>query len=249
MLVCNIKSFSCSKAGNSLDENEDRFIIPHNGHEGGPIRIAVADGATESSFSKEWAELLVDHYGTFSDFDTRFFQNIFPTIRKTWLERINYDNLEWYAQQKLEMGAFASFLGVTIDLSTGEINATAVGDSNLFVFRGRKMQNAFPIPTAEGFGNTPFLISTELHKNQTSEPFFSQLTISLLPSDILILGTDAISQWILQGIEHKNYPVDQLIDLLNHESGPPAFKTWLDEKRETGNIKNDDTTIILIQIT
>ena len=249
MLVNNIKSFSCSKAGNSPEENEDRFVLPHTDLGGSLIRMAVADGATESSFSKEWAELLVEHYATSSDFDTHFFPTIFPTIRKTWLERINYDNLEWYAQQKLEMGAFASFLGATIDLSTGEMNATAVGDSNLFVFRDCEMQNTFPILNAEGFGNTPFLISSELQKNLTSEPFFSLQTIQLLPDDILILGTDAISRWILQEIEHKNYPINQLIDLLNHESGPITFQTWLDEKREIGNIKNDDTTIILIQMT
>lgn len=248
MLSCTIKSFSCSKAGNSVDENEDAVLAPYGSFEGDlTIRVAVADGATESSFSREWADLLVSYYKDSANFATAF-QTLFPTIRKSWLERIDCANLEWYAQQKLEMGSFTSLLGVDIDLSTGVVKIIAVGDSNFFAFRNGKMIKAFPIDRSEGFSNTPILISTEPHKNKVDTEFFKKEIFEITPGDVLIAATDAISQWILKSIENGNYPITELYDLPDTKSDPYPFQNWLDELRKLLLIKNDDTTLVLIQI-
>lgn len=247
MLTYLTKCFSCSKGGNAPCENEDAYSLPDADSSLQKIRIGIADGATESSFSKEWAALLVDHYKMIPDFNTNFLNIVFPEIRKAWLDRINYASLEWWAQQKMEMGAFASFLGIDIDLSTGITNMVAVGDSNSFVFRDEKMMAAFPILHSEIFSNTPFLISSEPLKNATNTPLFLQSNFTLLAGDILVVGTDAISQWILKEVELGNYQIDQLIDLLGTKNSPSSFQIWLDEKRKTHEIKNDDTTIIIIQ--
>ena len=54
---CDIKVFSCPKSGNSLEEYEDAWAHRQTRTPVG-IRVAVADGATESSFAKLWAVLL-----------------------------------------------------------------------------------------------------------------------------------------------------------------------------------------------
>jgi hypothetical protein len=228
------------------EENEDSFIAPPD-PAGESIRIAVADGATESSFSREWADLLVCYYDAFLNFDTHF-AGIFPAIRKSWMERIRYDSLEWYAQQKLEMGAFASLLGADINLVTGRVNITAVGDSNFFAFRKGSMLKAFPLDNSEAFGNTPLLISSEHHKNRISSDFFKKDFFDLLPGDMLIAGTDAICQWILKETETGNHPIDELYRLPDTKNNQSSFQNWLDELRKLRRIKNDDTTIVLIQI-
>ena len=46
-----VQAFSCQKAGNARTEYEDAWAIRG-------CRVAVADGATESSFSALWAALL-----------------------------------------------------------------------------------------------------------------------------------------------------------------------------------------------
>src|SRR5207302_4732652 len=58
---CDIKVFSCPKLGNSLEEYEDAWAHRQTRTPVG-IRVAVADGATESSFAKLWAVLLAESY-------------------------------------------------------------------------------------------------------------------------------------------------------------------------------------------
>ena len=55
--ACDIKAFCCPKSGNSAEEYEDAWAQRHTRSQAG-IRVAVADGATESSFAKLWAVLL-----------------------------------------------------------------------------------------------------------------------------------------------------------------------------------------------
>src|SRR6476469_6806518 len=54
-------AFSLAKAGNAEDENEDRFAAKTGRwlREGELARIALSDGATESAFAREWADVLV----------------------------------------------------------------------------------------------------------------------------------------------------------------------------------------------
>jgi hypothetical protein len=246
MLSYTIKSFYCVKAGNSPDENEDALLVPSSSFEE-KIRIAVADGATESSFSLEWADLLVSYYKDFPNFETDFW-TLFPDIKSSWLSRINHSNLEWYAQQKLEMGAFASFLGADIDLLTEIVKIIAIGDSNFFAFRDCKLIKAFPIEDSNAFGNTPILVSSELKKNRIDDQFFKKVTFDMVTGDILVIATDAISQWLLKETENGNYPVNAVLGLPDTKIDPWPFQNWLDEIRKHHLIKNDDTTLVLIQI-
>jgi len=246
MMTYTINSLTCTKLGNTEDENEDAYIItqPDNSH--GYIRMAIADGATESSFSKEWAELLVCYFYGFEYKNNSFLDNIHPFLKRHWLQRVSADDLPWYAQQKLELGAFATFLGVDVNLETGECNIIAVGDSNFFAFRGNELKTSFPVERAADFGNTPFLISSEPHKNK-AERLFSEQVLQLIPGDTLILATDAISYWMLSEVEKGNKPLNYLQQLLSNEKSKGSFSGWLQEQRENSTIKNDDTTILLIQ--
>lgn len=248
MLICNIQSFSCPKDGNSTQENEDAFIIPSvEALNDGVFRVASADGATESSFSKEWADLLVNYFYCFQFRSETFFASIYPLIKRHWLTRINAENLPWYAQQKLELGAFASFLGIDINLETGFCSMIAVGDSNAFIFRDGEMQVSFPVKKSEDFGNTPFLVSSELHKNRTEGNFFLEENFELRSGDLMLLGTDAISQWILREVEARNNPTILIQNLFTDANSNDLIENWLSEQRNRNFIKNDDTTLILIQ--
>src|SRR3989441_5352916 len=60
---CDIKVFSCPKSGNSAEEYEDAWALRQTRTPPtGGIRVAVADGATESSFAKLWAVLVAESY-------------------------------------------------------------------------------------------------------------------------------------------------------------------------------------------
>src|SRR5881275_2390313 len=110
---CDIKVFSCPKLGNSLEEYEDAWAYRHTRTPLG-IRVAVADGATESSFAKLWAVLLAESYVRSEVTGAEFFAQLKPA-RRLWRRRLAGRPLPWFASEKAEQGAFAAFLGVQID--------------------------------------------------------------------------------------------------------------------------------------
>src|SRR5438067_1583543 len=115
--------FSLPKRGNDASENEDAYAhsIAHG-------RFAVADGATESSFAALWAQLLVDEFvkpGTPADW-----AGWLPPLQARWAAEIDQQPLPWYAETKVQQGAFATFLGVVIEPDCWR--AVAVGDSCMF---------------------------------------------------------------------------------------------------------------------
>ena len=132
--------FYLQKAGNSPDEYEDAFWLPHDAHKQRTVyRYAIADGATETSFSGLWARLLVEAHGEgkigiVSD------QQILEPLQQRWTAVVCERPLPWYAEEKAQQGAFAAFLGLRLTCpgrrSPGRWRAMAMGDSCLFQLRG-----------------------------------------------------------------------------------------------------------------
>jgi hypothetical protein len=249
MIAVKHKTFSVSKKGNTDFENEDCFVAPSAKKEDTLFRFAVSDGATESAFAKEWADLLVSYFYD-SGFNTSTFEELqHPTIRTNWLARIDIENLPWYLEEKLQQGAFATFLGIETEIETGQTTIIAAGDSVFFHFREDQLIYSFPIEKSPDFSNTPFLISTEYRKNKSDQPLFSEHQTIFLPDDFVVLSTDAIGYWILTGIEQGNNPADLLKNmLLNEKYTIIEFQAWLEDERIQHRIKNDDSTIVLFQI-
>src|SRR5260370_15974555 len=77
---CDIKVFSCPKLGNSLEEYEDAWAHRQTRPPVG-IRVAVADGATESSFAKLWAVLLAESSVRSEVTGAEFFARLNPARR------------------------------------------------------------------------------------------------------------------------------------------------------------------------
>src|SRR5437879_1758144 len=109
-------TFHLPKRGHSPKEYEDAFAGDLNAG-----RFAVADGASESSFASAWAQILVRAYVS----KPGPWPKWLPAARKRWRSRLNQVDLPWYAQTKLEEGAYAALLGVHIEGKTW--HAEAVG--------------------------------------------------------------------------------------------------------------------------
>lgn len=249
MLHCKSNFICCEKAGNSESENEDAYLIPSQKgiEEEIILKFAVSDGATESSFSKEWADLLVSYYKDFS-FEETAFENTIQLARKSWQEKIDKIELPWYAQQKAESGAYSSFLGLTVDLEKHSWKGIAIGDSNLFLIRGDEIIKSFPLEKSEQFGSTPYLLASLQTQNVEVNSFLKKDNGEIIKDDILILGTDAICSWMLTEYEKQNKPWHSLKNLLaGNGYSLLDFKNWLNNKRNEKEIKNDDTTLIIIE--
>ena len=101
--------------GNSADEYEDAFW-PREAvveQETDCFRCAVADGATETSFSALWANMLVRQWGEGTP-GLSAFGKALPRLRSLWHREVAAKPLPWYAEEKVRSGAFSSLLGVTL---------------------------------------------------------------------------------------------------------------------------------------
>jgi len=247
---CRVRFICCEKLGNSEIENEDAYLVPTISEIENEtlLKFSVSDGATESSFSKEWADLLVSYFKDHSFSD----ENLPTTLdfaRKSWLDKIEGIKLPWYAQEKVALGAFATLLGLTIDLKNLTWSVIAIGDSNLFVIRESNLIRSFPMNGPDEFGNTPYLLSSKHSQNLEIGSNILRCDGTVEVGDLMIIGTDAISAWLLSETLKKNRPWHNLVNLLGGEGySKTDFVNWLNNKRFEGEIKNDDTTLIIIEI-
>jgi hypothetical protein len=240
---CDIKVFSCPKLGNSLEEYEDAWAHRHTRTPVG-IRVAVADGATESSFAKFWAVLLAESYVRSEVTGAEFLARLEPA-RRLWGRRLAGRPLPWFASEKAEQGAFAAFLGVQIDAHKKRWTALAVGDCCLMqvdnASKGMRVVEMFPLQKSSQFTMSPYLIGSKSNGESLNERIHISKG-SLRDGDMLLLATDAMAAWLLK----------------QYEDGRPLWK-WLYRKLRTpenfagmvaygrkNGLHNDDFTLVRV---
>lgn len=245
--------FRLPKGGNSDEEYEDAYW-PQDATEtelSGPrLRFAVADGATEASFSKQWAELLVQGYceGQLDvGSDARLARALQP-LQQAWNERVSIKPLPWYAEEKAKSGAFSSLVGLTIYRRKSEIrwSSVAIGDSCLFHVRDGRPIASFPMECSKQFNNRPILISSNLASNDQLAIHIHRKHGTCCPEDAFYLMTDAIACWALSEHEFEQHPWGTLRDLGTDES--PTFEEWVTALREKRAMRNDDVTLLRIDV-
>jgi hypothetical protein len=248
-----IQMFSVQKAGNDISECEDIWNYVKSDR---LCSIALSDGATESSFSQEWAKELV----------TAFVNHDCPKSswliksQQNWQQWLENQNLSWFAKRKVGQGAFATFLGLEV-FDNLRWKAIAVGDSCLFVVRNYELRitnyelsanhqlpitnhqflKSFPLKHSEEFGNRPRLIGT--HSN-TEQICFSEIKGVAKIGDRFYLATDAIACWIFKQLEDNQDPWVKLDEI----SSQDMFVNWVNELRDRHEIANDDTTLLCLEI-
>ena len=248
------------KLGNSAEEYEDAaaFSLEQG-------RFAIADGATESSFSDLWARSLVRQYTTSPPLippNSAPLHDWLVPLQTEWHGSINWERLPWFAEEKARNGAFAAFLGLYFlgadkappppfsfwgwvfrrrpRVGGVRWHALAVGDSCLFQVRGDKLLSAFPISESGAFNDRPLLISSNPSRNHPVWKAVQFAEGECQPGDMFILGTDALSKWFLQEREAGNRPWETLVTVQTQAS----FATFVDALRQQHTIRNDDTTLL-----
>jgi serine/threonine protein phosphatase PrpC len=247
MIHCQFKSISLPKFGNSTDENEDNILEPSKSEieKETLVKFAISDGATESSFSKEWSNLLVSAYKDKS-FEQIHLPETIEIISETWHSMTNAIDLPWYAQQKAEKGAFATFLGLTINREEGSFEVVAAGDCTLFQIRNSKIIFSFPVSSAEDFNNTPNLIASNDNYQTNFEKNVYYKSGTIQTNDIIILATDAMAAWILKQ-KNRSEKVRKLLIEQFEKQNEQNFEEWLNKQRNKNKIKNDDVTLLIIK--
>lgn len=240
------------KDGNSETEYEDAFA---KRIDSGLLALALADGATESSFAAEWAKQLVRAFRDQQFTDLESLRSQVAECSSRWHEIIGRRRLRWYAAEKARQGAFATLLGVQFQtnpsggerLPSGEWSAIAVGDTCLFQVRAHKLHDSFPIRSSRDFGDTPFLISSNFDRNQRVWEAGVEIRLGEWQAgDLFIAATDALAAWFMRQSELDKHPWEQLLYLAEMEEN--AFGVWVVEQRAAHQLKNDDVTLIVIRL-
>jgi hypothetical protein len=254
-----VQVFWVPKLGNSEEEYEDASACSAPER-----RFAVADGATESSFSDRWAQGLVRRYTAdppLAPPTSIPLPEWVAPLQHEWHAGIPWDKLPWFAEEKARSGAYASLLGVHFaepervpprlpflswfrrakpQAAGFRWYALAIGDTCLFHVRNGQLLKAFPLDNAAAFSDRPLLLSSNPARNQSVWSAVQLAEGECHLGDVFFLATDALGKWFLQRFEAGGRPWETLAALRTQTD----FVAWVDKRRQDRSLKNDDTTLV-----
>jgi hypothetical protein len=239
------------KHGNAREEYEDALYPTRSGTRSGRVlRIAVSDGATESSFSRLWARQLADAYGH-GTLTPPLWQSSLSPLRAAWNDAVSTLKLSWYAEEKLRAGAYAALVGLTLrDGMFGEDvawEAIAVGDCCLFTVRDDTLEHAFPLSKSDEFGSSPHLLGSRQRHGRALDESPLEASGRWRAGDVFYLASDAVAQWFLRRHEEGGRPW-RTLDTFSGPRGRRRFSAWLEGERRCARIRNDDSTLIRLAL-
>ena len=256
MAVRPARGFWLPKAGNRPEEYEDawRVVYPQRiDASGSPTaRAALSDGASESAFAREWANVLADAFVSkppdMCGLTNDSMCDWLTYAQEEWRAGIPWDRIPWHGEAKARAGSFATLLGLTVTTKTGNSRrpswrAIAVGDSCLFVIRDDRLWLSFPLENAAQFDNSPNLVCSNPENMGDLWENVHQSDGECAPGDSFILASDALACWFLGRNAEGEKPWKTLLAL--NESG---WAAWVEEQRHAGLMGNDDTTLVVMGV-
>lgn len=219
--------FWLPKAGHTEAEYEDASAGP-SWDESGTVHLAVADGATESAFAGAWARALCQAWVRDPDGAIDRARTVFEAETSHQIE-----DLPWYAQAKLQEGAFATVLGLSVS-PDGSWKAVAVGDTVLLVFYRDEPVEAWPYADAADFDNSPDLVGSRADRPGLGIGGHGG---TWAPGMTFALVTDALAAYIL------GHDPTALLGLGDTDE----FTAFISAARQDG-MRNDDVTALILRL-
>ncbi len=226
--------------GNTPEQWEDAFAVAESA-------AVVADGASSGIYCRIWAQQLSERFLS----DRPDARDPVPLnrwvngLRAEWRTAIDYSNLNWSKQAKVDqVGAAATLLG--LELGPADPNggrpwkACAVGDACLFWVRAGRLLATFPVVAADQFGSAPLLVR--------SNPGFRTVALAASgvcePGDRFVLATDAVAARLFKSTATGPGPEWDRFDALDEE----AWRAEMDELRKANDMVNDDCTLVVLRV-
>jgi hypothetical protein len=257
-----VSTFWAPKRGAPANEYEDASCIgPDDVNDGevvaASLRIAVADGATESLLAGRWASALVRAFAQ----SHRGFTATYKQVAGAWPDIVasycaeREDRgvpIQWYEQPGLQRGAYATLLVAEFSdgLNDGRARtwrALAVGDSCIFQVRDEALYTSFPISSSSQFSSSPALVSSRAQDPNLIRRHMQRHRGDWQPGDGFYLMTDAIAAWFLRAKEGGFRPWETLRDLGTTDTRW-SFEDWVAEHRAGHEMRDDDTTLVRLDI-
>lgn len=236
--------FSLPKEGELPKNNQDAAYSSDDG-----TLIAIADGVSSSLFSREWAQILTREFCRDSDISIeklhKHWHHWLRPLQEYWRNFYlsNVASLPWYAKGSADKDhGSATFVGLKIHAKNrygkGYWEALSIGDSCLFKINSKLRKISFyPQMKSREFRSVTRCIS--------SLPEYNSLMPELWrgeyhEDDYFFLATDAISQWIIESLEERNFD-ESISEIRNYDE----FSKFIFGLRAQRKIHNDDTSIVM----
>lgn len=252
-------SWSVPKDGNAVWENDDARCMHQSGEirTRVPARFAVADGATDATFSGLWARLVTRSFVRFGvptsgdDCETEEFLAFFRRLQRRWMRATGQGTgrLNWSAEARVvREGSFCTFAGVEFHLDDQgcEMRWWAIGDACVIVASAKGSVDSFPLKGSWEFSNRSAMVKTrgDFLETHDSDVFFGRRFLK--KGDRILLVTDALAEQLLsrriQGLPNKFLP-----DWLYVSMSDMEFQEWVAMARIFG-MKNDDVTLVMVEV-
>jgi hypothetical protein len=263
-----VNAFWLPKVGAAAAEYEDACWYgpgeSYGGDDAQLLRVIVADGASESMLAGRWAQHLTrvfwlapESVGTQSGFIAAYQRAAAgweAELARYKRERADRNSpIQWYEEPGLARGAYSTLLAAEFrmgpDGADAQWTAAALGDSCLFVVRGGELRDAVPMSSSAEFDYQPALLSSGGTDAEVLGRHLNTRTGDLAPGDTCYLATDALSAWFLRMVETgqaKDEPWRPLQELDDSDQG--EFKELIGKLRGDGMIRDDDTTLVRVDI-
>lgn len=243
---------SVPKRGYEEHKNEDSYAV-----DDGRGLWVVADGATESVYSAEWAGILTRTFIERPCFKSTPLDEWLGPLRSRWHLDVRSRPMPWFAEDKIKLeGSDSTLLGVVAKKPKRwktskrpcRWSAVAVGDTCVFQVSSGELVASHPLKKSCQFDNTPPLLNTnDPRAVDASRDAVWVHGAVWKPGDVLLLMTDALAEWFLKRTEVRAKPWDDLEDLVLGENPKDVFAAWVDERRDAKELRDDDTTLVLIR--
>jgi hypothetical protein len=244
------------KLGSTAGEWEDGAgYDPGDPATGRSARCVVVDGATEAYDSIRWVAQLVDSFLGLAPSGPPVLSGAglddwFGRMQEQWLQAAPSTFASVFEERKFrEDGSFATLLGCEIrglNSPRPHWSAVALGDTVLFHLRGTRLRAQFPALAAEEFGLNPDGVFTQPSGRGRMRAALRHAQGQLAVGDRLFLATDAFAEWVVRA--DRTHP-GRLWPLLSRLHHPALFRQLVEDRRRAGDMKNDDVTLLRVDVT
>lgn len=257
-----ISCFWTQKNGNEVHEYEDAYAVADGSisddgdwDSSEPLRLALADGASESFLAGRWAVDLTARYAAGSGTKVLIRKAVaaWPELLAAYCdERAQRGKpLMWFEETKMQDGAHATLVtGRFVDRpgleASGYLDLTALGDACSFGVRDDELILSFPMTAAEDFGTSPSLIQSRPRDVELTVSTVQRRRVRWESGDAYYFATDALSHWFLATVEAGGRPWEALRDLGTDDA--PAFEDWVAGLRASGEMHNDDVSLLRVDV-
>jgi len=243
--VVQSRILAAPKEGASREEYEDATAVRDKRW---PVRAAVADGATESAFAGAWAETLAEGLVSVAATPEALVEAL-PDWQADWAEAFadRTESLPWYGAAKAREGAFATLLGLELR-PDGHWRAVSVGDGLLFHLRDETLQDPWPHTSPDALTNRPVLLSSRPDPRGPAPEDCWSTRGRWEAGDAFLLATDAVGAWLLRAGQPESSSEERLAPTAVRTWSEEAFRATLREARADGCLRNDDSTLLVLEV-